>query len=103
MDRKNQSLPLLILVHDGAFVIDQDAFCGTVEILVLARAHAPEEGGQSGYAEAKRNWYEPEQGRHLRISLIALAVTRSELADMAIAATSGVTKPNTASGTAMQL
>ncbi len=88
-------------------VIDKDAVCRTVEILELAVAHGPEKQDKPGATQKQRDRNKEDQDVHVacltRASLSELPTTTSELRDMATAATSGVTKPASASGTASTL
>lgn len=74
-----------------------------VQIIELPGFQAPHESQKAERAHAEGNGNKPDQNRHQRDSLKALRVTRMDEPDMAMAATSGVTKPNTASGTAIML
>ena len=60
-------------------------------------------GQQPQRAEYQCQRNEPQKRGHRRISRMALTVTTTDDADIATAATSGVTKPSTAMGTAMTL
>ena len=87
------------------FVLDKDAKRCAIEILELTLAERPKEGGKSKQAKPERDRNEEDKTVH-RIATLrrrALPTTRSEDPDMAIAATSGVTSPRKASGTAMTL
>src|SRR3990172_4446099 len=78
---------------------------GAVEILVLTALERPKKCCKAKSSEQQRNWNEPGQRRHvasskvLLLSRTALAVTVTEDADIATAATRGVTSPAIASGT----
>src|SRR3546814_18305259 len=110
-------------------VIEQHALRGAVEVLVLAALERQKKSNKAHDAEAERNrdqigehghWVASRAaapcrrtrvpfvaGRYLapmpRLSRVALATTRIEEADIANAATSGVTKPRTAKGNATAL
>ena len=83
-----------------------------VGIVVLAVAQCPQEGREGEQAQKKRDRYENQQAVHQRalckrgvpaLSRSALPITSSEDDDIATAATSGVTSPEMASGTATRL
>lgn len=86
-------------------IIEQDALGRAVEVFELIAPHRPEEGDKAEPAEAERNRDQDRERRHraARASRSELPTTTSELIDMASAATSGVTNPATASGTATRL
>jgi hypothetical protein len=90
-------------------VVMQDAPRRALEILELSAAERPQERRESKQTQKQRARDEPGQSGHCPIlsrieeSLTALAVTAIDDADMAIAASSGVTRPITANGTKMQL
>ena len=78
----------------------------TLEILELARIERPQERGQAHATKGECNGYQPGKSGHgqrtfsfLTRSRRAFAVTPIEEADMAMAASSGVTMPAMASGT----
>lgn len=81
----------------------------TVEVLVLTAVERPEERDKPQQTEQQRAGDEPGKGGHFAsskcmvLSLTALAVTAIEEADMAMAASSGVTRPAAASGTKIAL
>ena len=88
-------------------VVEQDAVAGAVEIVELAGLQRPQEGGQAEQAQHQGQRDQPDAGRPsaraARFRRSALTMTRSDEVDMAIAATSGVTRPATASGTVSRL
>src|SRR5690606_35590785 len=86
-------------------VVEQDAIGRAFRIVELAMAQRPEKRGEPREAEAERNRYQEQQAVHLTAlaSRSELATTTSELADIAAAAISGVSRPATASGTANTL
>ena len=86
-------------------LVDQDAVGGAFGVVELAMAQGPEERDEPGEAEAERDRYQEEQAVHLTAlaSRRELATTISELADIAAAAISGVSRPASASGTARTL
>ena len=106
-------------------IVEENALGGTVEVLVLTGAKTPEEAAKADDAEDKARRDEECERTHaclardaagcdgtgrtapraawLAPSLSALPTTRIDDADIATAATRGVTKPATATGTAMQL
>jgi len=75
----------------------------------LSAAERPQEGGEPEQAKQKRAGNEPGErchdasSRRMLLSLMALPVTAIEDADMATAASSGVTRPAMASGTNTRL
>ncbi len=77
------------------------------EIVKLAVAQRPQEGGKSEAAERQREGHEVEENSHrepcARCALRAFNVTKIEELDIAKAAMSGVTPPSTASGIAIRL
>lgn len=81
--------------------------CGAFEIVKLAVAQRPQEGGKSEAAERQREGREVHDDIHrepfARCALSAFKVTKIEELDIAKAAMSGVTPPSTASGTAIRL
>ena len=92
---------------DGILVIVKYALGGAVEIIVLTGFHRPDKRRKPGPAHNKRYRNEIEQRRH-RPSFSArmrkaFNVTMTDEPDMARAARSGVTNPNTASGIAHAL
>lgn len=95
--------PVLILV------VDQDPHRGAVQILELAAPERPQERHEAEQAEQERGRDQYEQDVHPkgrpppRRRRSAFRVTRMDDADMAAAATIGVTRPATASGIASAL
>src|SRR3546814_11315320 len=94
------SRPVLLLV-------DEDAVGSAVQVLELAALHRPEERAEPGEAHQQRQRDQEAQNAHAAPSRPAararrseLPTTRSEMADLAIAANSGVRNPKMASGTA---
>jgi len=94
---------------DLLIVVGQDPVGGPVEVVVLAGAQAPNEGGEAEPAQEQGKRDQVEQVGHGaavgggRESRSALPTTRRDEVDMATAARSGVTRPATASGTANTL
>jgi len=91
-------------------VIDQNSLRRTVQIIVLPGPDGPDERGQSDRAENKRCRDQDQQDIHDSVSEArcrcrrnAFSVTSNDDDDMATAATSGVTNPAIANGTAMAL
>jgi hypothetical protein len=99
---------------------EEDPLGGAVKVFVLPRLEAPEKAAKADEAEddarrnedRKRGHAYPARNRAARregkaapftLSLSALPTTAIEDADIATAATRGVTRPATATGTAMQL
>lgn len=83
-------------------IIHQDTLRGAIRIVELAIAQRPEKGRKPNQAQPQRQRYQKKQSVH-RAALAKrkeLAMTSSELIDMAMAATNGVTMPAIASGTA---
>ena len=89
------------------FLVDKYAVGRTFEILELTIAHCPEKQDKPGTTQKQRDRDKKDQDVHgaclTRASLRELPTTTRELRDMATAATSGVTKPASASGTASTL
>ena len=89
------------------FLVKQNTARRAVEIFVLARSQRPEKGAEPEKPEEQCDRNEIDEhghdGRTPRWSRKALAMTRIEELDMAIAAISGVTTPAIASGTARRL
>lgn len=84
--------------------IGKDSFGIAFGIVVLVRTQAPEERNQADSAENQRNGNQDRQDVHsVRPRRMALSETTIELADMAMAAMSGVTKPAKAIGTVTML
>src|SRR5690606_3510671 len=92
-------------VTSVVLVVEQDPIGRAFRIVELAMAQRPEERGKPGEAEAERNRYQEQQAAHLTAlaSRNDWATTTSDLADVAAAAISGVSRPATASGTANTL
>ena len=91
-----------------ALIIDQDAISSAFRIIELAAPDRPDEGRQSDKAKPDGNRNKIDEAGHQhppfwRAGRMALSVTISDEADMAIAATSGVANPATATGTAIML
>src|SRR5690606_4849835 len=86
-------------------VIDQDAIGGAFGIVELAIAQRPEKGRQPRQSQPQGNGYQEQQAVHLtaRARRSELAMTTSELADIAAAAINGVSIPASARGTASTL
>lgn len=108
-------------------VFDQDALCGPIQILVLARLQRPNENSERAGAEEQSERDEQQKAGHkpdpdataskspvgvasLRAVVIflgrsraAFATTRIDEEDMASAASSGVTQPAIAIGSAIAL
>jgi len=103
-------------------VVVEDSQGRAVEVVVLVIAQGPEEAEQPDQAEKQSQRNEIDQHRHAATSAgdgvgravdgvrnargrarTALTVTVTDETDMATAAISGVTTPNTASGTAAAL
>lgn len=84
------------------FVLDQYALTGTFKVIKLTMRQRPHERRQAAQAQKQGDWYEQADPRHRahRVSRKALATTMIDEVDIAIAAISGVTIPNTAKGTA---
>lgn len=74
-------------------LVDQDTLRGTVEVVVLARAHRPEKRRQTSAAEQQRDGDQIGDCDHAAAERkrSALATTISDEADIASAAISGVT------------
>ena len=74
-------------------LVDQDTLRGTVEVVVLARAHRPEKCRQPSAAEQQRDGDKIGNCDHVAAERrrSALATTISDEADIASAAISGVT------------
>ena len=87
------------------FVVDQDTQRGAVQIVELLAVQRPEEGGEAGETKSQSDRNEDDKTGHRAAprSLRALPTTMIEELDMASAATSGVTIPASASGTAKAL
>lgn len=92
-------------VTSVVLVVEEDAVGRAFRVVELAMAQGPEEGGKAREAETERNGYQEQQAVHLTALArrSELATTISELADIAAAAMSGVSKPATARGTASTL
>lgn len=86
-------------------LVYQDAVGGAFGIVELAVAQRPEERHEAEETEAQRNRDQEQQAVHrtARAKRSEFATTTSELADMAAAAISGVSRPAMASGTARTL
>jgi hypothetical protein len=107
-------------------ILEEDPLGRAIEIVVLSVAERPEKRAKAYQAKPQSNRYEKKKVDHHVPSTagrakgspsadcacrrdetprkrIALATTINDDSDIAIAATSGVTKPLTASGTAMAL
>ena len=90
------------------FVVQQDPPRIAVEIFILARSQAPEEGGKAKRAETQRAGDQDHHDIHgeafsVNCKRKALSVTISDDDDIASAAIRGVRKPNAAAGAAMRL
>jgi hypothetical protein len=92
-----------------ALVVEQDPLGGTVKIVELAATHRPQESGQAEQAEKQGDRDQVEQPFHRlqpprrQPRRAEFNTTKIELVDIDSAATKGVTKPSTASGTARRL
>jgi len=89
-------------------VVGDRAPGGAVEIVELAASERPQEGRKAEAAEREGERNEIDKDVHRAApprsrALSAFSVTRTDEPDMASAAISGVTKPATASGTAIRL
>ena len=89
------------------FLVDKYAVGRAIEILELAVPHGPVKQDKPRATQKQRDRNEEDQDVHgeclTRASLRELLTTTKELRDMAMAATSGVTRPASASGTASTL
>lgn len=106
--------------------VDEDALSGPIKILILTTPQRPQKAGQPQCAKEQSYWYEVDERRHdgctdarmperlAEGALVTLAstkpcrrnafpMTKSDEADIAIAAISGVTWPRMAIGTATAL
>lgn len=86
-------------------LVDEDARRSPIRIVELAVTQCPEERSEAGQAKQQRDGDKNQQPGH-RAALARrneLAITITELIDMAAAAISGVTMPAIASGTASTL
>lgn len=86
-------------------LIDEDPQRRSVKVVKLSGTHGPEERRKPRKAKRKRNGDQDENAVHraTRFRRRALATTSSDDPDMAAAATSGVTRPVIAKGTASAL
>lgn len=102
-------------------VVKENAFSGAVEIFVLIATKAPQKAAEADQSEGETGRDQDRERAHAGISSgatlrcrrsaaapvtfsrKALATTSNDESDIATAATSGVTNPATATGTAMQL
>lgn len=86
-------------------LLDQYPFRRPVQILELPRLQGPEECRQAKQAEKQGGRHQIDQYAHglTHFSRRAFTVTSREDDDMATAASSGVTRPAMASGTAAKL
>lgn len=102
-------VPVLLLVRLVVVIVEQDAFRRALEVVILAAPQRPEKPGEPEKTEDKGGGDEKDEDIHLlpfvlpRFSRSEFSVTVIEELDIATAATSGVTKPATASGTATAL
>ena len=88
-----------------SILVDQYPHSRAFAIVELPIPQRPEEGGEAEQAKEKGNRDQQAKTDHFAAPFkrSALAMTISEDVDMATAATSGVTLPATASGTASTL
>jgi haloacetate dehalogenase len=99
----------VVAVMRTRFVVEQDAVCGAIEVLELAILERPQERAQPEQTQKQRGRYQIEETGHgarlrwCKASRMAFSVTTSEDADIAAAAINGVTRPATASGSAIML
>lgn len=99
----------LLLVRLVVVIVEQDALGRAFEVVILAAAQRPEKSGEPEKPEDKGGGHEEDEDIHRlpfalpRFSRSEFSVTVIEELDIATAATSGVTKPATASGTATAL
>lgn len=106
---RRRLVPVLLLVRLVVVIVEQDALCRALEIVILPAPQRPEKTGEPEKAEDKGGGHEENEDIHLlpfalpRFSRSEFSVTVIEELDIATAATSGVTKPATASGTATAL
>lgn len=87
-------------------ILEQDAVSGPVEVVELTRFQSPEKREQAEKSEQESGRDQEQQNIHRpqpRFSRSEFVVTRSEDADMAMAAPRGVTSPAIASGTVTAL
>lgn len=100
---------ILLFVRLVVFIVEQDALRRAFKIVILAAPERPEKTGETEKSENKRGRHEEDEDIHLasflppKFSRSELSVTVIEELDIATAATSGVTNPATASGTATAL
>src|SRR5688572_29672772 len=92
----HRSGSLQVVLASGAIVlvVEQDAVSGTLEVFILARAQAPDEGREPQPAQEKGHRDQVEQAAHRwrpPARRRALPTTKMEEADMLAAAISGVT------------
>lgn len=104
-DRSNPNQQAGNLSVATLVVINQNPVRGTVHVIILSASHRPKKRQQAEPAHAQRNWYQDQKAGQFAVlnKRRELPTTRSELPDMAMAATSGVTSPASASGTASKL
>lgn len=89
-----------------SLIIEQDSVRSAIEIVVLAARDRPEESGKPASAEQESNRNKNGKSRDhgaCAFSLSAFSVTTSDDEAIATAATSGVTRPSAARGTATTL
>lgn len=90
-------------------IVNQDATRRALKIIILTRPDRPDERGEAQAAKQQRNGNEDRDDVHLgpsassRFNRSAFIVTSRDEDDIATAATSGVTKPAIAKGTAIAL
>ena len=48
-------------IRDRLIRINQNSFGGTIQILILAMAHAPKKGAQADQAHQESDWNQPDQ------------------------------------------
>lgn len=84
------------------FAINQDPLACAFKIVELPAGQRPNEGSQAAQSQQQRDRDKDGNPGHRahRVRRSALATTMMEEVDIAIAAISGVTSPNSASGTA---
>ena len=80
-------------------VVEQDARRSPLEIIILAAPERPQKQGETARAEGETDPDEIEQHRHQRRNRKLFSITTNEEADIAAAASHGVTQPAIANGT----
>src|SRR5579871_3779437 len=87
-------------------VVEQDAGGVARRVVVLAAPHRPPKGAEADQCDQQRQRGEDEDDGHLRPAQVmrsAFSITASDEADMAMAATNGLTSPRIATGAATKL